>query len=300
MYVHRLATSVVVRAPAKLNLFFELLARRADGFHEIETLMVPIDLFDSLAAAPNDSGRIELDCHWAAAGSDGAELGELPPPEKNLAYRAVALLRHRAGIERGISLAITKRIPSLAGLGGGSSDAAAALLAANEVWQLNYSRDRLAEVAAELGSDIPFFVYGGPAICRGRGEQITPLSTPLALHFVVVRPPVGLSTAAVYQHSEVPAAPRHVEPLIAVLARGDERTLGSLIHNQLEGAADRLSPWIEKVRREFAAQGCLASQMSGSGTSYFGICRHARHARRVAGRLQSRGIGRVYACRSCN
>jgi 4-diphosphocytidyl-2-C-methyl-D-erythritol kinase len=300
MYVHRLATSVVVRAPAKLNLFFELLARRADGFHEIETLMVPIDLFDSLAAAPLESSRIELACHWATAGSDGSELGELPPPEKNLAYRAVALLRHRAGIDRGIALTLTKRIPSLAGLGGGSSDAAAALVAANEVWQLNYSRDRLAEVAAELGSDIPFFIYGGAAVCRGRGEQIQPLTQPLALHFVVVRPPVGLSTAAVYRSSEVAAQPRRVEPLIAALRTGDGRKLPELIHNQLEGAADRLSPWIETVRSALAGQGCLATQMSGSGTSYFGICRHARHARRVAGRLQSRGIGRVYACRSCN
>jgi 4-diphosphocytidyl-2-C-methyl-D-erythritol kinase len=300
MYVHRLATSVVVRAPAKLNLFFELLARRADGFHEIESLMVPIDLFDSLAAAPNDSGRLELDCYRAAAGGAGAELGELPPPEKNLAYRAVALLRHRAGIERGISLSLVKRIPSLAGLGGGSSDAAAALVAANKVWQLNYSRERLADVAAEIGSDIPFFVYGGAAVCRGRGDQIESLATPLALHFVVVRPPVGLSTAAVYKHSEVPAVPRHVEPLLAALACGDGRDLPELIHNQLEGAADRLTPWIERVRSALAGQGCLAAQMSGSGTSYFGICRHARHARRVAGRLQSRGIGRVYACRSCN
>jgi 4-diphosphocytidyl-2-C-methyl-D-erythritol kinase len=310
MYVHRLATSVVVRAPAKLNLFFELLARRTDGFHEIETLMAPVDLFDTLVAAPLASERIELDCRWAvpaslapssvAAGSTAAELGELPPAEKNLAYRAVALLRERAGIDRGISLSLTKRIPSMAGLGGGSSDAAAALLAANEIWQLSWSHAELAEVAAQLGSDIPFFVYGGAAICRGRGELIEPLTVPLALHFVVVRPPVGLSTAAVYQKSEVPALPRHVEPLVAALARGDRRNLGTLIHNQLEGAADRLSPWIERVRREFAAQGCLAMQMSGSGTSYFGICCHARHARRVARRLQSRGIGRVYACRSCN
>src|SRR5690606_22778255 len=129
------------------NLFFELLARRADGFHEIETLMVPIDLFDSLAAAPVDSDRISLDCHWAAPASAGSELGELPPAEKNLAYRAVELLRERAGIDRGIALSLTKRIPSLAGLGGGSSDAAAALLAANDLWELGWSRAQLAEVA---------------------------------------------------------------------------------------------------------------------------------------------------------
>src|SRR5690606_20991671 len=129
------------------------------------------------------------------------------------------------------------------------------LLAANELWQLNWSRDQLASVAAELGSDIPFFVHGGAAICRGRGEKITPLTTPLALHFVVVRPPVGLSTAAVYQHSQVPAAPRRVEPLVAALAGGDGRNLPTLIHNQLEGAADRLTPWIERVRTALAAQG---------------------------------------------
>ncbi len=307
MYVHRLATSVVVRTPAKLNLFFELLARRADGFHEIETLMVPIDLFDSLSAQPLESGRIELACRWAAPEahgstvSVGAELfGELPPAEKNLAYRAVTLLRERAGVDCGISLSLLKRIPSLAGLGGGSSDAAAALLAANELWRLGWSRTQLSEVAAELGSDVPFFIYGGAAVCRGRGERIEPLASLPAMHFVVVRPPVGLATAAVYQNARVPAEPRRVEPLIAALERGDQRGLTHLVHNQLEAAADRLSPWIERVRREFAAQGCLTAQMSGSGTSYFGICRHARHARRVAGRLHSRGIGCVYVCRTCN
>lgn len=299
MYVHRSATNVVVHAPAKLNLFFELLARRSDGFHEIETLMVPIGLYDTLEASAAPDGQLSLDCRWAHP-SDAAALGELPPPEANLALRAARLLAGQAGVDRGLSLRLVKRIPSAAGMGGGSSDAAAALLAANEVWQLGWSRERLADLSAELGSDIPFFVRGGAAVCLGRGERIEPVAGIYPLHFVVVRPPGGLGTAAVYQNCQVPTEPRQVQPLVAALRRGDERRLPELIHNRLQGAAEGLSPWIETLQREFAGQDCLASQMSGSGTSYFGICRHALHARRVARRLQSRGVGRVYAASTCN
>jgi 4-diphosphocytidyl-2-C-methyl-D-erythritol kinase len=305
MYVHRLAAGVIVRAPAKLNLFFEVLARRNDGYHEIETLMVPIGLYDTLAARDDPKGNLHLECWWDVAesggvGNDGDSLGVLPAPEDNLAYRAVRVLRERAGIDRGISLRLSKTIPSAAGLGGGSSDAAAALLAANEVWQLNWSRGQLAELAAELGSDVPFFLLGGAAICRGRGERIEPLAGATPLHFVVVRPPVGLSTAAVYKHCQVAAQPRGVAPLVTALRAGDVRNLDQLIHNRLQDAAEALCPWIATLNRELAAQDCLADQMSGSGTSYFGICRHALHARRVARRLQSRGLGRVYTASTCN
>jgi 4-diphosphocytidyl-2-C-methyl-D-erythritol kinase len=298
---------VIVRAPAKLNLFFEVLARRNDGFHEIETLMVPIGLYDTLTARDDPAGHLHLDCAWdipATQASSGASLeetlGALPAPEDNLAHRAVRLLRERANVDRGISLSLVKRIPSAAGLGGGSSDAAAALLAANEIWQLGWSRAQLAEFAAELGSDVPFFVVGGAAICRGRGERIEPLSGIFPLHFVVVRPPVGLATAAVYKHCQVAERPRRLAPLVEALRGGDARNLNQLIHNRLQDAAETLCPWIVTLQREMGSQDLLADQMSGSGTSYFGICRHAGHARRVARRLQSRGLGRVYAAGTCN
>ncbi len=300
MYVHRLASSVVVRAPAKLNLFFEVLARRSDGYHEIESLMVPIGLYDTLIACDEPSGAIQLDCRWADRVSTGDSLGELPPAEDNLACRAAQLLRQRAGVDRGISLTLTKRIPSEAGLGGGSSDAAAALLAANEIWNLGYGRPQLAELASELGSDVPFFLGVGAAVCRGRGERIEPQSRLAPLHVVVVRPPVGLSTAEVYRNCQVALQPHRVEPLIAALRSGDTRNLRALTFNRLQTAAASLCPWVECLQRELASQDCLAHQMSGSGTSYFGICRHARHARRVAGRLQSRGLGRIYAASTCN
>ena len=122
----------------------------------------------------------------------------MPEGPDNLVVRAVELVRRRAGVRRGAKLLLVKRIPAAAGLGGGSSDAAAALVAANEGWRLGRSRDELADWAAELGSDVPFFLAGGPAICRGRGERVEPVAGLGALDFVVVRPPEGLSTAAVY------------------------------------------------------------------------------------------------------
>ncbi|HEX3726910.1 MAG TPA: 4-(cytidine 5'-diphospho)-2-C-methyl-D-erythritol kinase [Pirellulales bacterium] len=310
MNVHRLAANVAIRAPAKLNLFCEILAKRGDGYHEIETLMVSVSLFDTLLAAPETTDAIRVDCRWAAAPSDGDSLGHLPSAEKNLAFRAVALLRSRAGLRQGISLQIIKRIPAEAGLGGASSDAAAALLAANAVWNLNWSREQLAQVAGELGSDIPFFVGqsgssglvdapASAAVCRGRGEQVEGVFGLVPLYFVIVRPPVGLSTAEVYRHCQAATEPRALSPLLEALVSGDQRQLGRLIHNRLQPAAESLSPWIGRLKREFAKEDCLASQMSGSGTSYFGICRHARHARRVARRLRSRGLGRVFAVSTC-
>ncbi|MEX0979408.1 MAG: hypothetical protein WDZ48_11170, partial [Pirellulales bacterium] len=136
MHVDRPASaSAAIRAPAKLNLFFEVLARRSDGYHEIETLMVAVNLYDTLYAWADPSGQLRLDCRWAGADASNEALGVLPLEHENLALRAAQLLRTRAGIEAGIGLKLVKRIPSAAGMGGGSSDAAAALLAANQVWR---------------------------------------------------------------------------------------------------------------------------------------------------------------------
>jgi 4-diphosphocytidyl-2-C-methyl-D-erythritol kinase len=298
MNAHRSASITTVRAPAKLNLFFEVLARRGDGYHEIESLMVPISLCDTLCAWDDPSGQLELDCRWEAVAERTAAFGPLPPMSENLALRAVQLVRERAGVERGLSLVLVKRIPAEAGLGGGSSDAAAALLAANHVWRLGLARAELDEMAAQLGSDVPFFLGGGAAVCRGRGERVAELPYLPTCHFVVVRPPAGLPTAEVYKQCRPAEQPRHVESLVEALRSGNCRNLGSLVFNRLRPAAERLSPWIERVGSELARSDCLAHEMTGSGSAYFGICRHARHARRVAGRLRARGLGRVYTARA--
>ena len=297
-------------APAKINLFLEVLARRDDGFHEIETLMAPVAIYDTLWFTPQAEGNIELACRWAAPGraqrgtaplqpSDEfspdppggppwpAPWGDLPPAEKNLAYRAVSLLRERAGVKAGALMRLVKRIPSAAGLGGASSDAAYALLAANEGWNLHWPRPRLMELAAELGSDVGFFLGRGAAVCRGRGERIESADGLPPLHVVVARPPTGLSTAAVYADCRPAEKPRRLEPLLHSLRAGNIAAAGAALVNRLQAPAERLSPQAALLSRELASLDVEGRQMSGSGSSYFALCRSARHAKCVAARLRS-------------
>ncbi len=303
MYVRRFATQVVVLTPAKINLFLEVLGRRGDGYHEIETVLVPIRAYDSLIFTPKLSGGIELSCRWAIGLSarDVARPKEppaarellcddLPCGPENLVWRACALLRERSGIEQGATMCLVKRIPAAAGLGGASSDAAAALIAGNLAWGLHWPFDRLLALAAELGSDVPFFLKRGAAIGRGRGEKLDGIRSS-RLHAVLIRPPVGLSTPRVYQHCQ--PKPQHVGAagLVASLARGRASLVGRQLHNDLQTAAAKITAWIGMLQNEFAKQNLLGHQMSGSGSTYFGLCRSRRHARRVATRLRARNIG---------
>jgi 4-diphosphocytidyl-2-C-methyl-D-erythritol kinase len=307
MIIHRGRLGTVVQTPAKLNLFFEVLEKRRDGYHEIETLMTPVDLFDTLCFKEDFSGQVKLDCRSVARSVSGAgadrtgsgptDAATAPSGAANLAYRAVELLRERAHTRRGAAMRLVKRIPTAAGLGGGSSDAAAALVAANETWGLDWSRTRLAEVAAELGSDVPFFLGDGPAVCRGRGERIEPIQSLGSLHFVVIHPPAALATVDVYGACEPASRPRPLAPLLESLRRGDWARTGRLLFNRLETAAKTLCPWIEKVENVLRREDCLGYRMSGSGVCCFGLCRHARHAGHVARRLQATGVGTVYRVR---
>lgn len=298
MRLCRYPRGVVVETPAKVNLFFEVLGRRSDGFHEIETLVYPIDWYDALYAEPAAGERIAFYCRRPEGCIPTPGTTDVPEGPENLVVRAVELLRRRAGVSTGASLRLIKRVPSAAGLGGGSSDAAAALVAVNTLWNLGWSRAALASLGGELGSDVPLFFAQGPVVCRGRGERLEPVALPGALHLVVVRPPEGLATPAVYRACRPGDPPRTVAPLREALARGDLGAAGRAMFNRLEAAAETLSPWIARLRREFAALGCLGSQMSGSGTCYFGLCRHAAHARGAAGRLRARGVGWVRAVRA--
>ena len=176
MQIHREAVEIVIQTPAKLNLFFEVLGKRGDGYHEIETLMCPIDWYDTCALKKR---RVQS-WNWNAGGVQwpavAAVFEEVPHDGRNLVWRAVDLVRRRTGTKQGARLRLIKRIPTAAGLGGGSSDAAAALAAANLGWSLGLSQAELSALAAELGSDVPFFLYRGAAVCRGRGERIEPTS----------------------------------------------------------------------------------------------------------------------------
>ncbi len=298
-------------APAKINLYLELLGRRSDGYHELESLMVPVRLCDSLSLVPTapspggDAGDIRLAIRASSLLSPIAGPHSLPPSGgDNLVVRALQLLQARSGHGGGAQVELVKRIPIQAGLGGGSSDAAAALQLGNLAWQLGWPRERLAELAAELGADVPFFLYRGPAVCRGRGERVAPTGGIIPLHFVIVKPTEGLSTAGVYRMHDMqhPSGEADDQPSVAALVRalrwGRWNELRGGIANRLEAAAAAICPWVRKVRALFGQFDFLAHQLSGSGSAYFGVCRHRQHACRMAAQLAARGAGFVYVTRS--
>jgi 4-diphosphocytidyl-2-C-methyl-D-erythritol kinase len=299
------------RAPAKLNLYLEILGRRSDGFHELETLMLPISLADSLAFTPTappangEVGEIQLDIRRCLPVRPPPALDAIPTGPTNLVVKALELLRARSGCRCGARVELVKRIPAAAGLGGASSDTATALQLANRGWQLNWPQSRLADLAAEIGADVPFFLHGHPAICRGRGERVEPLWGISPLHFVIVKPPAALKTAEVYAaHDRLRGtAPRvgsgQANQIAAALASKCWRERRDSFHNRLQAAAATLTPWVERLRAIFDRLDCLAHQLTGSGSAYFGVCRHAQHARRLAAWLRTRQPGLVYPTRSC-
>jgi 4-diphosphocytidyl-2-C-methyl-D-erythritol kinase len=299
----------IARAPAKLNLYLEITGQRGDGYHELETLMVPICLADGLwfqattPAEENVAGSIELEVRSRFAVRPPPQESSVPAGSNNLIVRALELLQNRSGCPFGARVGLVKHIPMAAGLGGGSSDAAAALRLANIGWKLHWDTDRLAELAAEIGSDVPFFVYGGAAICRGRGERVERVPSMPTLHFVIVKPPSGLSAADVYRsYDRLSESERFAGDGSSVSSKITGRRWGDLVHwmrNRLESAAALLTPWVYQARKVFGELDFIAHQLSGSGSAYFGVCRHAQHARRLASILRTRQLGLVYATRSC-
>ena len=295
--------SLVVHTPAKLNLFLEVLGKRDDGFHELETLMVAVSLYDTLIFSFKEEApeEVSLRCfdvrmRQGNAGSalrqnatEGATgFTEVPDGRDNLAVRAAELLRSKTGCRQGIHIDLYKRIPAEAGLAGGSSDAAAVLFALNRIWQLGLSRDELQSFASEIGSDVSFFLNPQSiAICRGRGEIIEPLSLPNRLHFVIAKPPSGLSTADVFRRCRAQDSPCGVSSLVDSLKRGDLQSAGQRLMNSLQPPAEELNSDIGRLKANFASHNTIGHLMSGSGTAYFGVCRHRREARRAAARLRA-------------
>ena len=279
---------LTIQAPAKINLFLDVLGRRSDGFHDLETVICAIDLYDTLVLRPLPGEEIILQFP-----EDRQEQRERPPQgEQNTIVRALRLLARSAGIESGMEVTLVKRIPSSAGLGGASSNAAAVLLGATRLWQLDFSTAQLSDLAAEVGSDVPFFLDGPAALCRGRGEIVEPLENRLRLHIVLVHPPVGLSTHRVFENCQ-PGRSSDPEPLVQALGKGNRQALLDGMHNSLQVTAAELEPWVGRLEDMLRRSGCLGFQMSGSGTSFFGICGHREHARQVASRLRSWQPGRV-------
>jgi len=281
---------VLARCPAKLNLFLEVVRRRPDGYHDLDTVMQAIGLFDDLVITPHDSPSLSLECSEPS----------LPTDERNLVLRAATALRQHTGHRGGAHFVLTKRIPQQAGLGGGSSDAAGTLVGLNLAWGLGLARAELAEVAAAVGSDVPFFLHGGTARCTGRGESVQPIATPLALHYVVVCPPAGVPTADAYHRLRWPltSPPRRASILVNSLARGRFAEVAGGVYNRLEEAAFGLQPELRKLKARLARIPLFAAVcMTGSGSAFFGLCsEHDWECGCQA--VAALGVGRVFAARS--
>lgn len=269
---------IVCRAPAKLNLFLEVLGRRPDGYHDLASLMVPLDWHDELSFQP--AAELKLTCDHPA----------LDVGPGNLILRAGRLLQQAAGVARGAAIHLSKRLPWAAGLGGGSSDAAATLRGLNELWNLKLPPAELHQLAAQLGSDVNFFLVDGPAWCTGRGEQVAPLDLRLELAVLLVLPGFGLKTPEVFNRLQVPAVPRDVEAARRQWTQVDNvEPLHGLMFNRLQEPALALRPELADVPLMLAAADTagevVASQLSGSGSAWFAVCRSMTGAQRLAALL---------------
>ena len=276
-----------MRAPAKLNLYLRVLGRRPDGYHELETLFERIDLADELAFEP---AAREL----SLTGDDPT----LSSGPENLVLRAARALRQATRTSRGARIHLTKRIPIAAGLGGGSSDAAAALLGLNELWRLGLGQAELVRLAGELGADVPFFLSEATfAVGRGRGDRCEPVACVRSLAHVLVVPGERLSTKEIYEASQFDlTAPKpSITMVVHALRNGSLSELADGLWNDLEPEAIRRCPPSALILSHLRDLGCLGTRLSGSGPSVFGLCRDAPHAQEVAARLHGLVLGRSVA-----
>lgn len=281
--------SVVVEAPAKVNLTLEILDERPDRYHNLRSVLMPVSLCDTVVATACDGG--EILCATRAEGVDAGELASLPP-EKHLAVRAARALRAAAGLSCGARLEIVKRIPIGAGMGGGSADAAGTLVALNALWELRWPLERLAAVAAPVGCDVPGMVLGGAVGMEGIGDRVErvvpPGSGPVAPFWLVAAfPGLPVSTCAVYKAcgSHLTGAPGTYHSMRSFVRGGDVRGASRWLFNGLQETVFRLVPGTERFCLALREAGALSSLLSGSGSAVFGLAEDRGHAERIRSRL---------------
>jgi 4-diphosphocytidyl-2-C-methyl-D-erythritol kinase len=292
--------SISIATPAKLNLYLEVLGKRVDGFHELETVITTVDRFDELRITQSKPNGIQLSCYWHPAlkhcpGVGPGMFGDLPSGADNLVFRAAEIFFSELVIKSGLTIELNKMIPSQAGLGGASGNAAGTLIALDQLFGTRLPANQLVDLAARLGSDVPFFITGGAAFCTGRGEQVAQFNIDDDLYFVVVKPPFGASTQDVFQKlklgKEVKTFPR------------DNLSTKSFdwpsnLFNRLQEPMMESSREIGEVCDFLQDSGCLASLMTGSGSCCFGICNDGIQASEIANNVAEAGLGFVFTCQN--
>lgn len=265
-----------VKAPAKINLTLDVLHKREDGYHEVEMVMTQVDLADRLDFKERQDGKIVMEISG----------GSLPLDERNLAYQAALLLQRETGTRQGASIYIHKQIPVAAGLAGGSSDAAATLKGLNQLWELGLSTERLAELGATLGSDVPFCVYGNTALATGRGEIIQPIASPPPCWVILAKPPISVSTKDIYRRYRPTSQTRATKEMIQAIEAHDYEKICNTLFNALEKVTQSLHPEVKKIKDRMLSSGVDAALMSGSGPTVFGLVQKESRVRRVYNALR--------------
>ncbi|MDP8214130.1 MAG: 4-(cytidine 5'-diphospho)-2-C-methyl-D-erythritol kinase [Candidatus Euphemobacter frigidus] len=272
---------ITYTSPCKFNLFLDVLGRRPDGFHEVVTVIEPLALYDTLEILETpDDISVTIDHSGVPDGPD------------NIIYQAVRLIREETGIEKGVEIRVKKVVPVAGGLGGGSANAALTLRMLNKLWGLNLSRSTLFRLAERLGSDVPFFLNPTTSLCRGRGEESTPL--PLAPPFwvVLINPAFPISTHWAYRQLSRPSSPRtphsSLEKILDALKRSDLTALSSSLYNVFQEVLEpRLSP-IHEILEFFRRSGTIGTVLSGSGPTVVGLVEREAEARDLA--VQARAV----------
>ncbi len=276
--------AIRMRTNAKINLFLRVMGRRADGFHEIETVFHGIGLADEIVITPTSTGEVEVDMQ--AAGNLQADM---PPREQNLVWLAAKALLENGSKNPGVHVSITKRIPVAAGLGGGSGNAAGVLVGLNELWGSGLDRAGLLAVAGGVGSDVPYCIDGGTALATGKGEALTPLPFPADLWLVLGISYEPLLTADVYANWE-PGDPElevGSAPMTLALGAADIPEVAALLHNDLEPAIFKLRPELEDKKHALLEAGAMGALVSGSGPTVYGVARDRSHAEAIAASVKS-------------
>lgn len=266
---------LAIRAYAKINLYLDVISRYPDGYHQIESVMQSISLYDlvKVSLAPD----ISVTC-----------TEEKLCGQNNLAFRAADLLRRKAGVRDGATITISKRIPVAAGLAGGSADTAATLAGLNILWGLNLSLEQLQDIGLELGADVPFCLAGGTMLARGKGEVLSSLTPMPESAIVLITPPLQVSTAEVYHALDLenPTPINQKEAFLEVLSAGQIERLASSLNNILENVTLKRYSEVLGAKQRALASGAIGALMSGSGPSVFAICRDEYSAESIAHAMQ--------------
>lgn len=260
------------KAPAKINLSLDVLSKRDDGMHNVEMVMTTIDLADRIELIPLRKDKIKI----------SLESRYVPSDERNLAYKAAETFKRYFDINEGVHIKIEKSIPVSAGLGGGSSDAAAVLRGLNKLWGLNIPIDELAKIGSTLGADVSFCVYGKTAIARGYGEIIEPLPPPPPCFVVLAKPNIGVSTRTIFEKVNLNNIYHpNTKNVLQALKENDFEKLCNNIGNSLEGITESIYPEVKHIRQTMKSLGANGVMMSGSGPTVYGLVEHESKARRI-------------------